>query len=89
MEFLDDAFIGIDPFLYCGRSNGFQRGDVDVPGDGVCTARCRKAVDDKVDLTKVFLNQVNHTIFQLSRKRITIDTFCIEPGLICISVERS
>ena len=56
MELLNDPLISIDPFLYCGRSDGFERGDVNITRDRVCAARRRKAVDHKVDLTQIFFN---------------------------------
>ena len=56
MELLNDPLISIDAFLYCGRSDGFERGNVNITSDRVRAARCRKAVDDKIDLTKVFFD---------------------------------
>jgi len=89
VKFLDDALISVDPFLHCRRSDGLERGNVNITRDRVCAARRRKAVDDKVDLTKVFFNQINHTIFKLGRERIAIDALRIKPSFICISVKRS
>lgn len=78
----DDFFIGIEGFAGERFADGFEDGLVGFAGIGIGFAGGGEAVNDQVDGTHFVFEGLDDLFFDVVRKGVAINAFCVKAGVV-------